>query len=82
MSVFGPDACLLVGVGPDEADGSMRVYLDARWRGLHTHVSDPEGKAQVRRAWAGGYRSHTFVAVPHEHRCNCPEPEQEVGDDA
>jgi hypothetical protein len=72
--MFGPDDCLLVGVSEDEPDGSMRIYLGARYTHLHTHLSDPTEKENVRRIWNNGHNAdHIFTNVPLDKRCTCPE---------
>lgn len=68
-----PNGHLVVGL-EDDTDGSVRVYLDHRWRGIHTHVKDAQAVERVRRAWASSYRSgHLFTTVPRDALCDCPE---------
>ena len=64
------DGHLIVGL-EDDPDGSLRVYLDARFRGIHTHVDNEEAKAEVRRAWSGAM-SHITTRVPDSALCDCP----------
>lgn len=64
MSIFGLIAgthTLLVGV-EDQDDGVLRLYLDARHRGLYVVVDDPAAQAQARAAWATG--GHVTIPVP------------------
>jgi hypothetical protein len=72
--LFNPQARLLVGVSDRlDADGSLRIYLNARYTGLHTHCSDSEGIERVRAAWAGGAMGHQSVIVADDALCDCPE---------
>lgn len=66
-----PNTHLITGLGED-ADGSLRVYLDARYLGRHTHVDDEGAKAEIRRQFPG--MGHVFTDVPFEALCDCPEP--------
>ncbi len=63
-----PDGCLIVGV-EDEPGGSMRVYLNARWTGVHTHVDDPVAQDEIRGAW--GSNRHVLTIVPRAAQCDC-----------
>jgi len=73
LDLFRPDGHLIVGV-EDDTDGSLRVYLDMRSTGLHTHVDDESAKAEVRRAWSASYMGHLTTQVPKEALCTCPTP--------
>lgn len=64
MSIFGLLAgthTLVVGV-EDQDDGGLRLYLDARYRGVYVVVDDPAAQAQARAAWATG--GHVTIPVP------------------
>lgn len=71
MSIFSLDDHLVVGLGAD-TDGSLRVYLDHRSTGIHSHVADPEARAEIERAWANPM-GHVFTTVPRSALCDCPE---------
>lgn len=71
LDLLYPDAALIVGV-EDDADGSLRVYLYARWKGIHTHVDDEAAKDAARRAWNSG--GHVVTRVPRTALCDCPAP--------
>ena len=62
---------LIVGI-EDDPDGSLRVYVDARHTGIHTHIDDESAKEQVRNAWASSV--HLTAPIPREALCDC-EPE-------
>lgn len=63
------DGHLVVGI-EDDPDGSLRVYLDMRSRGIHTHVDDEDAKAEVRSAWANAM-SHITTRVPNDALRDC-----------
>lgn len=81
MSVLGAmlgvpgDARLIVGI-EDDPDGSLRVYVGARYTGIHTHVLDEEAKEDVRRAWPGW--GHLFADIPAAALCDCPPPSPSI----
>lgn len=62
------DTRLLVGVEEDPCEGGVIAYLNARYTGLHTHVTQ-EGVDAARRAW--GAAGHVWIDVPTEALCNC-----------
>jgi hypothetical protein len=64
-----PDHHLLVGL-EDDADGSLRVYVDARYLGIHTHVDDEAAKEEVRRGYASAH--HVTAHIPRDSLCDCP----------
>jgi hypothetical protein len=65
------NACLIVGV-EDDPDGSLRVYLGARWKGIHVHVDDETARAEIRRAWGDPLSAHVFTArPPADALCQC-----------
>lgn len=65
-----PGVHLLVGVGTDPLDGSLRVYLDARYTGRHTHVDDPDARHRIEQAWASAGH-HYLDTVPDAALCDC-----------
>jgi hypothetical protein len=76
-ALFNPNTNmrLLVGVSENlDPDGSLRIYVGARYTGIHTHTAEPEDIEKIRRAWSGA-RGHQFIEVRTENLCNCPEPE-------
>jgi hypothetical protein len=68
-----PEGHLIVGI-EDDPDGSLRVYLDMRSTGVHTHVADESAKAEVRNAWAASFMGHLTTRVPQKALCTCPLP--------
>lgn len=62
------DERLIVGL-EDDADGSLRVYVDMRSTGIHTHVSDESAKDQYRRAF--GSSRHLTSVIPSSVLCDC-----------
>lgn len=50
---FAQPVTLLVGVANAD-DGTLRVYLGARYRGRHLIVTDPADQEAFRRVWATG----------------------------
>lgn len=48
--------------GVEEARGALKVYIGARWRGLHVLVDDAEAQTAIRRAWAHG--GHCLIPLP------------------
>ena len=71
-ALFDPTYRLLVGVSEVESDGSVRVYLNARYTNLHTHVDNPDEIAKVQKAWRNP-AGHQYVRVPDEALCDCAE---------
>lgn len=69
-----PDFHLITGL-EDDTDGSLRVYVGPRWKGIHTHVDDEEAKKQLRSQFGWG---HIGSTVPREALCDCPPPEEEA----
>ena len=68
----GPDLHLWVGIGDDE-DGGLRVYLDMRSTGLHTHLPVGATTDDARRQWGNGrYPGHQYLEVPRTALCDCP----------
>jgi hypothetical protein len=45
---------LLVGL-EDEPDGTLRVYLGHRAKGIYMQVITPQAQEHFRRAWGGGF---------------------------
>lgn len=78
IDLLYPGAILWVGIEDDD-DGSLRLYLDARWKNLHTHVDDPEAIKDLRSAWNGGAMGHQALRVPREAWCTCPPPRRTEG---
>lgn len=76
LDLFMPDGHLIVGL-EDDPDGSLRVYLDHRATGIHTHVANEPAKAEVRSAWAGSHMGHLTTRVPKDALCDCPLPPAE-----
>ena len=70
-----PRERLIVGL-EDDADGSLRVYVDARWTGIHTHVDDPEVKDKLRRSW--GSSTHLTSVIPDSVLCDCQPTSEEA----
>jgi len=66
------DSRLIVGI-EDDTDGSLRVYVGARWKNIHTHVEDEGTKREVRNAW-GGAHGHVVADIPADALCDCPPP--------
>jgi len=60
-AVFYPEpVTMLVGL-EDEPDGSLRVYLGARYKGIYLRVpAGEESQREFRRAWNSG--GHVFMA--------------------
>jgi len=56
---------LLVGL-EDAPDGVLKVYLGARWKGLHLRVTDPEEQDTFRRAWGSGGHVWMWPIPPAE----------------
>lgn len=54
--------CLVVGV-EDGPEGMLKVYVDARHRGLYALVEDAEAQQAIRRAWANT-SSHLTITIP------------------
>jgi hypothetical protein len=64
------DTRLIVGVSDEpDADGSWRIYLNARYTGLHTHTLSAE-QAEECRSYT---RGHLYADVPADSLCGCPE---------
>jgi hypothetical protein len=57
--------CLVVGV-EDGPDGTLKVYVDARWKGLYAIVEDAEAQEAIRRAWANTSSHLTITKPPPE----------------
>lgn len=70
-SLFDPDSHLVVGPEDDTEDGSLRVYVDSRYTGIHSHVADEGVKDQFRQAWAMASMP-LCTTIPAEALCNCP----------
>jgi hypothetical protein len=65
-SFFGAEpVTLLVGLG-DAPDGALKVYLGARWKGLHLLVTDPQEQETFRRAWGTGGHVWMWPLPPAE----------------
>ena len=73
LDLFYPDGHLIVGLEDDD-DGSLRVYVDHRSTGIHSHVADHGAQAEIRDAWVGSYRGHLTTRIPREALCDCPPP--------
>jgi hypothetical protein len=58
---FGHDSVMVVGV-EDGPDGSLKVYIGARYQRRYVLVDDPQGQDNVRRAWGQG--GHVFTQLP------------------
>lgn len=65
-----PEGHIIVGL-QDDSDGSLRVYLDHRSTGLHTHVDDEKAQAELRSAWGASFMGHLTTQVPATALCKC-----------
>lgn len=54
---------LVVGVETQE-DGSAKVYIDARWKGLYALIEDPKEAANVQRQWDANFMGHLYMDKP------------------
>lgn len=63
------DTRLVVGTDTDPDDGSLRVYLGARYTGIHTHVPADAPEARQLTVWSP--MAHLFVDVPADKLCDC-----------
>lgn len=68
-----PGARLLVGV-ERELDGSLRVYVNMRSTGVHTHVDPGEAADQIESAWLGAMSHLWLTDVPADALCDCAAP--------
>jgi hypothetical protein len=64
-----PDTRLLVGLEDDPDDGSLMVFVGARYKGIHAHVTDPEQIERVRLEY--GTAGHVFADIPAAALCDC-----------
>lgn len=80
MSMFGAilgvpgDTKLVVGL-EEEKDG-LKVYVGARYLGIHSHLKDFEACTKMRRAWGGPSMGHLFTDIPSDALCDCKEKDQ------
>jgi len=65
-----PGARLLVGVQRD-LDGGVRVYVNMRSTGIHTHVAAGESADQIESAWLGAMSHLWLTDVPDDALCDC-----------
>jgi len=72
-----PDGHLVVGL-EDDADGSLRVYVDQRSTGIHSHVADPDAKTRIRGAWSSSRMGHLTTQIPRDALCDCPPSTKEA----
>jgi hypothetical protein len=75
LDLFLPDGHLIVGL-EDDPDGSLRVYVDHRSTGIHSHVIDPKAVEEIRNAWAATHMGHLTTRIPSDALCSCRLPEQ------
>jgi hypothetical protein len=60
---------LLVGTDTDPDDGSLRVYVNARYTGIHTHI--PAGSEDAQRFRNGFGSGHAYADIPDDALCDC-----------
>jgi hypothetical protein len=70
MGLLSGTSTFVVGV-EDDPDGSLRMYVGHRARGIHTHVVDERDKQELRRAWANVMGHVVVEAPPVEALCDC-----------
>lgn len=64
-------------VGLEEDDEGLRVYVGARYTGIHSHLNDEDAKKKIRNAWAGSFMGHLFTDIPDDALCNCEEEKKD-----
>jgi hypothetical protein len=75
---FGMGATTLVVGVEDDPDGSLRMYVGHRFKGIYAIVDDPAEKEKLRSAWGSG--GHLFTAIPETLFQDPPAPAIEAGE--
>jgi len=70
VAALMPGSWLLVGVQRD-LDGGVRLYVDMRSKGIHTHVAAGDTADQLESAWLGAMSHLWLTDVPDDALCDC-----------
>jgi hypothetical protein len=67
-----PGAMLFVGTDRQQSDNSLRVYLNARYEGIHVHVEPGESADKIEQVWGARHLGHLFATeIDTAGLCKC-----------